>query len=150
MFFRAVIVIGLCLSLAACASRLNPFNWFGSAEREEITIDATPDAPQETDARPLVAEVIDLSVQSLPSGAIITATGLPPRQGFWEAELVEASREDGRIIYDFRVFPPPGATQTGNRASREVITASELSNQELAGLREIVVRGAQNQLVSRR
>lgn len=148
MILRLGFLIGLCLTLMACESRLNPLNWFGGAERQDVAAEEQADTP--TDPRLLVAEVTDLRVESLPSGALITATGLPTRQGYWQAELVEVSREDGRITYEFRIFPPPGDTPQGNPASRQVITATDLSVQDLASIREIVVQGAGNRLVSRR
>lgn len=143
-------VLGLCLLLAACGSRLNPLNWFGGAQSEEIAAEETQEVAPTTDPQFLVAEVVSLSVEALPSGAIVTATGLPPRQGFWEAELAEVARENGRIVFDFRIAPPPGATPTGSPSSREVIVATDLSVRDLAEITEIVVQGASNRLISRR
>lgn len=150
MGLRLLGMLALSLSLMACESRLNPLNWFGGAEREDVAAAETDAAPGDGDPRMLVAEVTDLRVESLPSGAVVTATGLPQRQGFWDADLVLVSREDGRVTYEFRLFPPPGATAQGTPASREVVTAIDLSVQELAGIREIVVQGAANRLISRR
>lgn len=146
---RIWIAIGLCLTLMACGSRLNPLNWFGGAREEAIAVEEIEETvPQ--DGRPLVEEIVSLSIDPLPSGAVITVTGLPPRQGFWEADLVLVDQENGRITYDFRLIAPEGDTATGTAVSREVIVATDLSNQDLAGIREIAVRGRVNQLVSRR
>ncbi|MEM9320064.1 MAG: hypothetical protein AAGA70_13825 [Pseudomonadota bacterium] len=148
MVRRALIGLGLCLALAACESRLNPLNWFGGAREERIS--APDEAPEAADPRPLVDQVVDLTIDPLPGGAVVTAVGLPPRQGFWQAELVEASREDGRLVYEFRLLPPLSQTDQGSRASREVVTATALSDQDLAQIREIVVQGQSNRLISRR
>lgn len=139
---RALLALALVTGLAACGnSRLNPFNWFG-ADREtrvEVTEEATPD-----DLRGLVAEVVDLAVEPVAQGAIIRATGLPPTQGFWEAELVEVERSDTAIVYEFRVFPPVTPSRVSTQQSREIITGTQLSNFELRGVRTITVIGAQN------
>ena len=148
MLLRTGVLFGLCLTLMACESRLNPMNWFGGAREEQV--EADPEALQDTDPRPLVAELVSLTVDPLPSGALITATGRPARQGYWQAELVETSREEGRITFQFRIFPPPGETPSGAPASRDVIVATDLSEQDLAGIREIVVEGANSRLVTRR
>jgi hypothetical protein len=141
----------LCLSLAACGgmrdSRLNPFNWFGrSAEVEQV---AMPEAPK--DPRGLVQQVISLNVEEVPGGAIVRATGLPPTQGYWEAELVALPvDETGRLVLEFRVFPPIETMRAGTQPSREVVVALYLSNYKLEAIREIVVQGSANARSARR
>ena len=147
MTLRVVILLGLILTMSACASRLNPLNWFGGAREERIEV--AEEAIAE-DPRGLVDQVIGLNVDPLPSGAVVTATGLPNRQGFWAADLVETERGDGRIVFEFRIVEPLGPTNQGSQRSREVITGTELSNQDLAGIRQIVVEGARNRLTVRR
>lgn len=139
---RATIALALILSLAACGTRLNPFNWFGGDREERIAV--TEPAPEPTDGRRLVPEVVDLAVDATAQGAIIRATGRPPVQGYWEAELVEVAREAGSITYEFRVFPPLTPTREGTVQSREVIVGASLSNFDLAGIRTITVIGAEN------
>ena len=148
------IMLGLLvvLSLAACGSRLNPLNWFGGAEeapRVEASADDSAPLPP-TAGLNLISQITDLTVDPLPSGAIITATGLPPRQGFWEAELVYMGVEDGVIAFAFVINEPGGPTQAGTPSSREVVTATALSNQALAQIRAITVVAQSNQLTSRR
>lgn len=148
MTMRAVILLGLILTLSACASRLNPFNWFGG-QREERVEAVEPVII--VDSRELVAQVIDLTVDPMPGGAIVSAMGLPPRQGYWEADLVEVERAEGRIVFEFRVFEPPEPTREGTQRSREILAGTSLSNQDLAGIRTIVVQAQQNRRsVSRR
>ncbi|MEM9757152.1 MAG: hypothetical protein AAF914_14210 [Pseudomonadota bacterium] len=147
---RLAPAIGLIalLALAACASRLNPLNWFGGAREERIAVTDAP--PEVSDPRPLVDEIVDVRVEQVPSGAIVTVTGRATRQGFWEPALVESGREDGSIVYTFRVLEPLGATPTGSSVSREIVTAIALSNSDLADIRQIVVEGARNRLIVRR
>ncbi|PWK62221.1 hypothetical protein [Roseicyclus mahoneyensis] len=147
---RVTLALALILSLAACGSRLNPFNWFGGDREERIVarevVETTPG-----DQRQLVAEVVDLAVDPTPQGAIVRAMGRPPVQGFWEAELVEVERTEGAIVYEFRVFPPLSQTREGTPQSREVVVAANLSNFDLSGIRTVTVIGAQNRrTVSRR
>lgn len=148
---RVILALAVVTSLAACGSRLNPFNWFGG-DRETRVAAVEADTPvRDADERQLVAEVIALSVEPVPQGAIVRATGLPPTQGYWEADLVEVERSEGSIVYEFRVFPPPAATRVSTQRSREVVTGASLSNFDLQGIRTITVIAAQNRRsVSRR
>lgn len=143
--------MGVVLIVAGCGgireSRLNPFNWFGRAEpRETVAAVATPE-----DARLLVEQVVDLKVEPFSTGAIIRARGIPPSQGWWDAELVARPLdENGVLVFDFRVFPPIAPTPQGTPRSREITVATSLSNVRLDEVREIVVQGATNALSSRR
>lgn len=129
-------------------SRLNPFNWFGGARRRE-RVQQTAEVAR--DQRLLVADVISLSVDPYSSGAIVRATGIPPTQGWWDAELVARPiDENGVLVYDFRVFPPLTNTPQGNTRSREITAGASISNTRLDQVREIVVQGANNALSSRR
>ncbi|QYK40988.1 MAG: hypothetical protein KF887_16575 [Paracoccaceae bacterium] len=130
------------LAVSACGrirdSRLNPFNWFGRSQPAEVVV---TDAAVAQDGRRLVAQVIDLTLDRTPGGAILRAVGLPPTQGYWEAELVARPVDDGVLVFDFRVFPPPRPADVSTQRSREVVVATFLSNQMLEGLRQITVQG---------
>lgn len=145
------LVAALCatMALGACStignSRLNPFNWFG---RSEETVVIAVEKP--ADKRLLVSQVIDMKIEKMPGGVIVRATGLPPTQGYWEAELVARPVEGGVIIYDFRVFPPITAQITSTQQSREVTVGAYLSNAKLDAIRQITVQGANNARTSRR
>ena len=129
-------------------SRLNPFNWFGGSRRRE-RVEQT--AAVAEDQRLLVADVVSLSVDPYSTGAIVRATGIPPSQGWWDAELVARPiDEDGVLVYDFRVFPPPTDTPAGTPRSREITVGVSISTVRLDQVREIVVQGANNALSSRR
>ena len=131
------------LVLAACGfrdSRVNPLNWFGG-DRE--TRDVAP-ATEASDPRPVVDQVIQLSVDEAPGGAVVRAVGLPATQGHWAAALVPEARQTlpGVLTFTFRIVPPASATRISTQQSREVVAATFLSDQSLAGVREIRVLGA--------
>jgi hypothetical protein len=142
----AVMVLTACGSMRE--SRLNPLNWFGGAreaQADEFGIPAT------IEARPLVDQVLLMTIEQTPYGAIVRATGLSPTQGHYDAELVARPLdENGVLIYDFRLMPPPGPTPAGAPRTREVTVAAHLSKIKLDSIREIVVQGAQNARSSRR
>lgn len=145
------LVAALCatMALGACStisnSRLNPFNWFGGSEETAVVEVVKP-----ADKRLLVSQVTTLKLEKMPGGVIIRAVGLPPTQGYWEAELVARPVEDGVIIYDFRIFPPITAQISSTPQSREVTVGAYLSDVKLDAIRQITVQGANNALTSRR
>ncbi len=153
-------VLALTLTLSACAavreSRFNPLNWFGQSEaRAARSVPADAYAPV-PDPRPLVDQVIAMAVEPIPGGAILRATGLPPTQGFWDAELVQVEGTEAApidadvLVFDFRIWPPPYVARAGTQPSREVEAATYLTLNDLDGVRRIVVRGARTERVTRR
>ncbi len=146
---RILIAALIVLGLTGCATRLNPFNWFGNDREERIVVEDTVVAE---DPRALVAEVISLNVDPMPGGAIVRAVGLPQRQGYWEADLVEVSRDNGELILEFRVFSPTDPnTRVSTQQSREILAGTALNQFDLAGVRTITVIAQQNRrTVSRR
>lgn len=142
------------VGLSACGrvrdSRLNPFNWFGRS-RAEASEAPPQDADFDNDSRQFASQIVSLQVDPTPEGAIIRTIGLPPTQGFWDADLVEVESEDpSRLIYEFRVAPPLRRTQQGTQASREIIAGTSVSNFKLRGIRSITVIGRGNQRTVRR
>ena len=144
------------LAVAGCGrirdSRINPFNWFGrSAPAATVT---TPAADQPADPRALVAEVVAMEVTAQPGGAIVHATGLPPTQGWWQADLVAANGGvpvDGVLSYRFVVEPPPASTaRVSTPQSREVTAAVFVTERDLEGVRSITVIGASGSRTARR
>lgn len=138
----------LVLTIAGCGlgqSRLNPLTWFGRDSSEAI------DAARATPREPVIDQVLSLTVDPTPGGAIVSTVGLPPTQGFWEAELVQVPTDDATtLLFDFRILPPLEPRRTGTQPSREVLAGTILSNQDLAGIRTIAVQGAQNRRSVRR
>jgi hypothetical protein len=148
---KRLTVFLLVLALSGCGgmrdSKLNPFNWFRRSEPAEKV--ALPEAPR--DRRALVADVLTMAVEPIPTGAIVRATGRTPTQGWWNAELVALPlTDDGVLVIEFRLFPPVEATDVNTPRSREVTAALSLSNIKLENVREIVVQGANNARVARR
>lgn len=148
---KRLTVFLLVATLAGCGgmrdSKLNPFNWFGRSQpAEKVALPATPQ-----DGRALVADVIGMAVEPIPTGAIVRATGRTPTQGWWKAELVPLPlSEDGVLVLEFRLFPPVDKTDVNTPRSREVTAAISLSNIKLENVRQIVVQGATNARVARR
>jgi hypothetical protein len=159
MRHKLTLILCLGLILTGCArfadSRLNPLNWFG---RSAPVVATTPDGqpvPLVTqtaaqDTRVVIDQVLEMQIEPTTSGAIVRATGLAATQGFYNAELVLTGSADGNVIYDFRVAAPAGFEAIGTEASRRITVALDLSAAELAGIRSVTVRGAQNARESRR
>lgn len=148
MKLRAILALTLAFGLTACGTALNPFNWFGGDEfNETIRVE---DTGAITDPRGLVTQVLSMSVERMPQGAIVRAAGLPPRQGYWAVDLVETERTANALTFEFRVAEPIRPTRTGTPVSREVVTATSLTRAELDGIRTITVVGATNRRSVRR
>ncbi len=146
---RRLVLAGLvAMSVASCAriseSRMNPFNWFGGDQSSPETLPVAEVAVAH-DPRVVVDAVVAVRIERTPGGAILMATGLPPSQGYYDAALVpDAERSaPGRLVYQFRAQPPvqPGPVSTPR--SRELRAALFLTDQDLAGVREVQVLGAQ-------
>jgi hypothetical protein len=148
--FRTTVLVSL-IALSACAgirkSKINPFNWFGRSHQTAVVTSA--EAP--TDQRLLIDTVLDMKVEQFQGGAIVRATGLPPTQGFWDAELVPLPQDDsGKLVLEFRIFPPVTPAAVVNQQSREVTVGLRLSNIKLEGISQIVVQGSRNARAARR
>lgn len=148
---RRHIILGLAaLPVAGCGrireSRFNPFNWFGRDRNTTVVVGERADI----DPRPLVDQVLSMSVEQAQGGAIIRATGLPPTQGYWDAELLDDSRTAGVLTYQFRLQRPLTPQRTSTTWSREVEVATFVTDQELQGIREIQVLGARASRAARR
>jgi hypothetical protein len=151
----AILTLSMALALSGCGlseTRLNPFNWFRSGPDVE-TLDPV-ELTESTDTRPLVAQVTALEVERTPGGAIIRATGLPPEQGWYDAELVNEDRDgnpvNGVLLFSFRARPPLEPTRVSTVQSRELSVAVYVSDITLAATREIRVTGALNARTARR
>lgn len=135
------------MAAAGCASRLNPLNWFGRGRRVAMV----EPAEVSLDPRPLVPQVTRLEVVPHPAGAIVRVTGLPPRQGWYDARLVQVPGTDpGVLAYQLHAWPPAYQTLVSTPRSRELQVATFVNDDLLAGIREIRVAGALNALSARR
>ncbi|MCL4189454.1 MAG: hypothetical protein KJZ85_17790 [Rhodobacteraceae bacterium] len=151
----ALILLGACGAVRE--SRLNPFNWFGRSEVREPTL--APEqgyGPAVFDNRALVDQVTLLEIERIPGGAILRAAGLPPTQGWWDAELVAEEDADGAapapgvLAFRFVVAAPRSPQPASTPVSREVTVATYLSDIRLRDIRQIIVRGGRNERVIRR
>lgn len=139
--FAATAVLASC---GAGGSSLNPFSWFRS--EPEVRVAATA-AAIPTDPRPLVQQVEWVKVERTTSGAVLSAMGLPPTQGYFDAELVPLNDErplDGVLRYEFRAFAPVVARPAGTRQSREISAGRAITVNDLVGVRRIEVIAASN------
>lgn len=148
---RPVLAATLVVALAGCGSlretKLNPFNWF---KRSEVRV-AVDVAEDPSDLRPLVETVVDLVVEPIPGGAIVRARGLPPTQGWWDAELVLTPNEDPTVlVYEFRIMQPDRPQDVNLPQSREIDVAIFVSDYKLEFVNEVVVQGATNARSARR
>lgn len=154
-FALPAVMISLVLGLSACGgtSNLNPVNWFRSDGVKEVAVIPEGGFLEDQEYRGLVTQVIDMQVQRSTGGAIIRATGLPPRLGYWNAELVPENFErpvDGVLTYMFRISEPPYHTNSGRPKQREVLVGHFVSNTRLQGVRTIRVVGERNSRSSSR
>ena len=161
------------LLVSACGmvrdSRVNPLNWFGRAEPAAVSASEAEANPLIPTRRGLFArirepeadyegrpfeQVTDLTVEPVPGGAIVRATGLAARQGIYSVRLTPENEEElpvnGVLTYRLEGVRPDRPTPQGSKATREVIAARHLTTQDLQGVREIRVEGQLNALVSRR
>ena len=151
--FAALAAVAL---LTGCASRLNPVNWFGTPKSEVAATTLAPEGGypvKPEDRRPLVKSIASMSVDPMPGGVILLATGLPPTQGWWDTDLVAENGGEpinGVLSYSFVLMPPFQPTPVATQPSREVRAARFVPESELRDVRQITVRGLDNQISRRR
>ncbi|SMX22064.1 hypothetical protein [Boseongicola aestuarii] len=147
-FSKSTALIASLLALAACGggdSGSGLFGWLTQEEPVEMLNEV--EFAVVRDQRPLVASVESLVIERLPGGIIVRATGLPPMQGWYDAQLVReanAAAGPGVLVYSFRARPPETPTRVSTQQSRELIVGTYLSDLELAGITSIRVLAAGN------
>ena len=100
----------------------------------------------------LIDQVTSLSVEPLPTGAVVRVIGLPQREGAYDVRLLPISEDgpiNGVMEYTLNAYQPLG-TRVGTEATRQVQAGAFLSNADLAEINEIRVRGELNIRSSRR
>jgi hypothetical protein len=148
---RILIALSLVLGLSACSDgnfSLNPFNWFSSPGEEDwVALEPEGGWQDVQDRRLVVDQVTELRVERTTAGVIVHATGLPPRLGYWDAEL-EAENDgepvNGVLTYRFRIATPRWATSASTPYARTVHVAEFISNAKLKNVRTIRVVGERN------
>lgn len=131
-----IVLLALTVALGGCGRKPKDDPMMPSAEELAAR-----------DKRPLVAQVTNLTFDRYPGGVILRATGLPPDQGWWDADLVSRGVDaNGVQTYDFRVSPPDAASSANTVQSRQITAAVSISDIKLQSIRRIVVQGASNAL----
>lgn len=157
------------LAVSACGTKANPFNWFGGSRNAPAPAPASvgttnPLIPTSSGLfgssdeevvyfGPLLDTVENVVVERVPGGAIIRATAVPARQGVYAVKLTHANVDETPVegVMTFRLEGLQGPSAgAGTPASREIVVARKLSNQELAGTRTIRVEAANNAREARR
>ncbi|MEM6941896.1 MAG: hypothetical protein AAF943_17745 [Pseudomonadota bacterium] len=164
--------LAITLVLVGCAtireSRVNPLNWFGNARSEPLReaentnpliprgggLFARARAENEVYQGAPLDQITNLTIERIPGGAIIRATGVAARQGIYEVQLTPENDDelpvDGVLTYRLEGVLPEQATPQGTQPTREVTAARRLTDQDLQAVRQIRVEGRRNALVSRR
>ncbi len=158
MIFRIIGVAALSVALAGCDTglSLNPTDWFGPKDDVELVTLEPADgwsSVETQEYRGPVSQVTSLKIERASGGYLIVATGLPPRLGYWDAELVAENDErpvDGVMSYTFRIAPPPWRTAQSSPPARTVNIAQYVSDIALGNATRIRVIGQNNSLTARR
>lgn len=168
MALSRTILLCTTLALAGCGGGLanswvNPGNWFGRSNSQAIdnTGSVNPLIPRPRfGARPKVAysgepvdQIKSLRIERKPGGAILHVVGVADAIGYYDVRLRPDSEEgavDGVLSFTLRAERPETLIRGANEASRQIVAARLLSDQDLDGVRSIVVKGARNQRTTRR
>ena len=170
--FTTVLIASFLLTGCATVrdSRLNPFNWFGRAQPVALQEDpraTNPLIPRRgglfgnsrqrylaQDLTTPIASVTNLTVERVPGGAIVRATGVDQAQGAFNVQLVPETEEelpvDGVLAYTLERQRPETPRPVGPVQTREVVVARKLTDQQLRGVSSIRVTATQNALAVRR
>lgn len=99
-------------------------------------------------------QVTGLTIERVPGGVIIRATGLAARQGIYAVQLTPENEDeiaiDGVLTYRLEGMRPRRNTPVGTVPTREVTAARAVTDQTLLGVRAIRVVGLTNALIARR
>lgn len=161
------------LVLSGCStvreSRANPFNWFGGSSPTPVTTSTVNTNPLIPDQEGIFARnrsgkdaylgapvetIADLTIERVPGGAIIRATGIAAEQGVFDVQLTPENEDelpvDGVLSYRLEAIRSPSGRVQGTDMSREVIAARKITDQTLQDVRTIRVSGVLNAQTSRR
>ncbi|WP_299558765.1 hypothetical protein [uncultured Sulfitobacter sp.] len=169
------VLLVAALTLGGCAvvrdSAVNPFNWFGrstsvpvaAGEPAEATNPLIPQrtgilSRRDTEVDAYVGlpfgEVVDMTIEKIPEGAIIRVTGRAARQGIYAVQLTPEDEDltpiDGVLSFRLEGIEPARNLPQGAPQTREVVVARKVTNQQLRGVDTIRVEGLSNARVARR
>lgn len=158
------------LSLVGCGgggsgsagSGLNPLGWFSGSKKQE-SIEPKGGYVTKQDSGVPIARITSARWQPLYEGRLLVVEGLANTKGWWAAKLVtEVPQPEGRLRADengvlrlrFVALPPLDNTfEAANPAQpgADTIRVSlSISNEALAGIREVVITGGTNTVTLRR
>jgi hypothetical protein len=151
MPLRQTAALVALLTLTACSnwgqSKVNPTNWFSGAQANAVVPVATQ---LPSDPRPLVSKLLSMQLENHSTGVIVRATGLPPTQGYWNAELVAQPVDDkGKLVLEFHLVPPAPGAPVINQRSREITVAYDVTAYQIRSITSIEVRSASNSMTKR-
>ena len=168
--FMAVLIIS-SVALTGCGrlrdSRVNPANWFGKRPPRPVasapgeSTEVNPLIPQQTSifrrdksvkyTGTPVANVISMSLEKLPTGAIIHVVGVSQLQGAYNVRLTSDSKGDpvnGVLTFKLKAIQPLDQPQ-GPQQARTIHVARFVSNGDLESASVIQIIGGQN-VISRK
>ncbi|MGB7317285.1 MAG: hypothetical protein WBC85_04890 [Planktotalea sp.] len=168
MAFTRSLMLCSALALAGCGGGLsnswvNPANWFGNSRAETLGASGTqnPLIPKPSlGKRPKpvyqgqpVDQIAALRIERRPGGAIIHVVGVTDVIGYYDARLEPESLDgavNGVLAYTLTAVRPAHTVGVGGEAARQINVARFVSDQELADVRTVTVKGARNQRSTRR
>ncbi|WP_293449750.1 hypothetical protein [Planktotalea sp.] len=166
-YSRTLLLCG-SLALAGCGGGLanswvNPGNWFGKSSNQAIPTEGTVNplilqknvfARKELEYQGFAVDQIkSLRIERRPGGAIVRVVGVANAIGSYNVRLepdAENGPNKGVLSFTLNAEQPKTVIQGGSDNARQITAAKILSDQDLAGVRSIVVKGARNQLSTRR
>lgn len=149
-------------SAGSASSGLNPLGWFSGSKKQE-SIEPKGGYVTKQDSGVPIARITSARWEPLYEGRLLVVEGLGTTKGWWGAKLVtEVPQPEGRLRPDengvlrlrFVGLPPLDNTfEAANAAQPGVDTlrvSMTVSNEALAGIREVVITGGTNAVTLRR
>lgn len=149
MTTRLFLSLALVASLAACGTRMNPMNWFGSST-EETTEIVEPDRVTVED-RVLIDRITAMTIEPSDAGAILRIIAQSDTPGAYDVTFVGLNGglpdPNGVLTFEMRVRLPDPAEPLGLKVlnAAHYVGAFELQNTD-----RIIVKAAENQRSVRR
>lgn len=148
------------LTLAGCGrsgdSGWNPATWFGSNQQESLAPEGGYPTVN-TDSRSGIAHITNARWEPMYEGRLLVVNAIAATKGWWDVALItEEPLPRGRIRADdsgvlrLRLvgYPPTEGSRESrsapNPASDTLTVGMTLSNEALAGIRQVVITGAGN------
>lgn len=146
---NCVVLSTSILILAGCSEgnlgNLNPLTWFGNdSQTAESSVDSVL-----VDNSVMVPQVTNLAQFPITNGLIISASGMPNTQGFYNPVLLPLNDEmpmDGYLNYELRASAPKEETNVGTYRSRQLDAALTITEDKLKNIIGIRVIALENSL----